>query len=325
MPADLPPLGMTPDVLVAGECLVDFIPTEPGPLADVEGFHRRAGGAPANVAVGLARLGETPWLCTTLSTDPFGEFLAETLAAEGLRDRFFTRVDRPTTLAFVSHGPDADREFTFYRENAADTRLDTSVVDDGTLAAVETVVVGGVPLSVEPSRSATFELVERAREAGCRIVFDPNTRPELWADEDELTATLERMVGLTDVLKASREDFEPTAFPTDGGFAAGLLESEPDTVLLTTGGSGATVVAGPDSPWGRGEWHHLGYEADVVDTTGAGDAFLAGAVAALADGEGPEETLAFANTVAAVATTAGGAMAPLPDRETVAEFRSRQP
>jgi len=175
------------------------------------------------------------------------------------------------------------------------------------------------------SRSATFDLVERAREAGCRVVFDPNTRPELWADEDELTATLEGMVGLTDVLKASREDFEPTAFPTDGGFAAGLLESEPDTVLLTTGGSGATVVAGPDSPWGRGEWHHLGYEADVVDTTGAGDAFLAGAVAALADGEGPEETLAFANAVAAVATTAGGAMAPLPDRETVAEFRSRQP
>ncbi len=315
---------MTPDVLVAGECLIDFIPAEPGPLAGVEQFHRRAGGAPANVAVGLARLGETPWLCTTLSTDPFGEFLAETLAAEGLPDRFLARVDRPTTLAFVSHGADADREFTFYRENAADTRLETSAVDDGTLAAVETVVVGGVPLSVEPSRSATFDLVGRAREAGCRVVFDPNTRPELWADGEELTATLERMVGLTDVLKATREDFEPTAFPTGEDFAAGLLESGPDTVLRTAGGSGATVVTGPDSPWGRGEWHHPGYEADVVDTTGAGDAFLAGVVAALVGGEGPAETLAFANAAAAVATTADGAMAPLPDREAVSRFRSRQ-
>jgi fructokinase len=315
---------MTPDALVAGECLIDFIPDEPGPLADVERFQRRAGGAPANVAVGLARLGETPWLCTTLSTDPFGEFLAGTLAAEGLPDRFLTRVDRPTTLAFVSHGPGADRGFAFYRENAADTRLDTSVVDDGTLAGVESVVVGGVPLSVEPSRSATFDLVDRARDAGCRVFFDPNTRPELWADEEELTATLERMVGLTDVLKATREDFGPTAFPTDEEFAAGLLDAGPDTVVLTEGGSGARMVAGPESPRGRGEWYHPGYEAEAVDTTGAGDAFLAGVVAARADGEGPAETLAFANAVAAVATTADGAMAPLPDRETVSEFRSRQ-
>ncbi len=315
---------MTPDTLVVGECLVDFIPSEPGPLADVEQFHRRAGGAPANVAVGLERLDETPWLCTTLSTDPFGEFLAETLAGEGVPERFVTQIDRPTALAFVSHGPDVGHGFTFYRENTADTHLDTAAVDDGTLAAVETVVSGGVALSVEPSRSATFELVERAREADCRIVFDPNTRPELWADGEELTATYERMIGLTDVVKATRGDFEPTAFATDEDFAAGLLDSEPDTVLLTAGGSGATIVAGSGSPWGRGEWYHPGYEADVVDTTGAGDAFLAGVVAAIADGEGPEETLAFANAVAAVATTADGAMAALPDRETVSQFRSRQ-
>lgn len=314
---------MTPDVLIAGECLVDFIPAEVGSLADVERFERRAGGAPANVAVGLARLGEPPWLCTTLSTDPFGDFLADTLADEGLSDRFVTRVDRPTTLAFVSHDPDADRAFTFYREDAADTHLDTAVVDDGVLSEVGTVVVGGVPLSVEPSRSATFDLVERARAADCRIVFDPNTRPELWADREDLSATLERMVGLTDVLKASREDFAPTGFGTGADFPEGLLDAGPDTVFLTEGGAGARVVAGPDSPWGRGVYDHPGYDvASVVDTTGAGDAFLAGVVAALADGLGPEGTLSFANAVAAEATTSAGAMAALPDRERVERFRA---
>jgi fructokinase len=315
---------MTPDVLVAGECLVDFIPAAPGPLADVERFDRRAGGAPSNVAVALARLDETPWLCTTLSTDPFGDFLAETLAAEGLPERFVTRVDRPTALAFVSHDPDADRGFTFYRENTADTHLDTGVVDEETLAGVDTVVVGGVPLSVEPARSATVDLVERARAADCRIVFDPNTRPELWENGPDLTATLERMLGLTDVLKATREDLAPTDLPAGEDFAERLLEAGPDVVLVTAGGAGARAVAGPDSPWGRGEWHHPGYEAEVVDTTGAGDAFLAGVVAALTDGESPGETLVFANAVAAVATTGGGAMAPLPDGDAVAEFRSRQ-
>jgi fructokinase len=314
---------MTPDVLVAGECLVDFIPARPGRLADVEQFDRRAGGAPANVAVGLARLGDPPWLCTALSTDPFGDFLAETLAAAGLPDRFVSRVDRPTALAFVSHGPDADRGFTFYREDTADTRLDTGAVDESVLSEVGTVVVGGMTLSAEPSRSATVDLVERARAADCRVVFDPNTRPELWADETELTAALERMVGLTDVLKATREDFAPTTLPTDEAFASRLREAGPEVVLLTEGGAGARVVAGPDSSWGRGEWTHPGHEVEnVVDTTGAGDAFLAGAVTALSEGAGPDETLAFAGAVAAVATTTAGAMAALPDRAAVEQFRA---
>jgi len=96
-----------PSVLVVGETLIDFIPDSAGPLAEVETFGRRAGGAPANVAVGLARLDDTPWPCTTLSTDPFGEFLAARVEDEGISDQFITRVDNSTALAFVSHGDDA--------------------------------------------------------------------------------------------------------------------------------------------------------------------------------------------------------------------------
>jgi fructokinase len=310
-------------IVVAGEMLVDFIPATRGSLAEVESFNRRAGGAPANVAVGLARLGETPWLCTTLSTDPFGDFLAERLAAEAVPNRFVTRVDRPTTLAFVSHDSDGDRAFSFYRENAADTHLQTDVVGDETLAAADWLVVGGVTLTVEPARSATFELVDRARAAGCRVVFDPNTRPELWGEDP--TATVERMLSSTDLLKATREDFAQTSIPDDGGFPARLLDFGPDTVLLTEGAAGATAVADADAPWGPGEWIHGGYETDdVVDTTGAGDAFLAGAVAALADGRGPAETLAFANAVAALTTTERGAMTALPDRTAVDQFQERR-
>ncbi len=307
-----------PSVLVAGEMLVDFIPKRPGPLSEVETFDRLAGGAPANVAVGLAHLEETPWLCTTLSTDPFGEFLAARLEDEGIPERFVTRVDNSTALAFVSHGEDADREFSFHRERTADTVLQTDVVDTATLSAVDWLVVGGVTLSAEPSRSATFELVERAQAAGCRIVFDPNTRPELWAKSDDMTLTLERMLRRTDVLKATRDDFEPTAIDAGGdGFAERLLEKGPEIVLLTEGTAGARAVAESDSAWGDGEWHHSGYEIDAVDTTGAGDAFLAGAITALVGGSEPTETLAFANAVAALATTEGGAMTALPDRATV--------
>ena len=305
-------------VLVVGEMLIDFIPESSGPLSDVETFDRRAGGAPANVAVGLTRLGETPWLCTTLSTDPFGEFLATRVATEGLPETFVTRVENDTTLAFVSHGEGGSREFSFHRERTADTVLQTDVVDTATLSAVDWLVVGGVTLATEPARSATFELVERARAAGCRIVFDPNTRPELWTGSDDMTLTFEQLLQQTDVLKATREDFEPTAVDASGeGFADRLLEKGPEIVLLTEGTAGARAIADSDSPWGEGEWHHPGYEVDAVDTTGAGDAFLAGATAALVEGRRPTATLAFANAVAARATTEGGAMTALPDRAAV--------
>jgi len=311
---------MTRRTLVAGEALVDFIPETAGPLASVRAFERRAGGAPANVAVALARLGAAPWFCTALSTDPFGTFLAERLAAEGLPDRFVVRVDRPTTLAFVSHAGGSEPSFTFYRNGTADVHLDTGVVDDATLSTVDRVVVGGVTLTAEPGRSATFDLVERARAAGCRIVFDPNTRPELWGDADP-TPTVARMCRLTDVLRATAADLAPTALP-GGPFPGGLLDAGPDTVLVTRGADGATAVAGPDSPWGAGEWHHPGYDADVRDATGAGDAFLAGALVALAEGSGPAETLSFANAVGAATTTAAGAMAALPDRAAAERIRS---
>jgi fructokinase len=314
-----------PRVLVAGEALVDFIPDTPGRLADVERFERRAGGAPANVAVGLARLDETPWLCTTLSTDPFGDFLAETLASEGLSDEYVERVDHPTALAFVSHDADADRGFSFHRENTADVNFATAHVDGAALETVDYLVVGGVTLSVEPARSATFELVERARDAGCRVVFDPNTRPELW--DDDPMATFDRLLPLVDVVKASSEDFAAADVPDEGGeFGRWLLERGPDVVLLTAGEAGARAVAAADSPWGAGEWHHPGYDAEgVVDTTGAGDAFLAGVVAAMVDGAAPEETLGFANAVAAVSTTDRGAMTALPDAAAVERLREREP
>jgi len=309
---------MSREVLVAGETLIDFIPDRPGSLAAVESFSRRAGGAPANVAVGLARLDRTPWFCTALAADPFGSHLADVLDDEGIPDRFVTRdPDRQTALAFVSHGADADREFTFYRSDTADRHLDTSVVPDDVLDSVELVAVGGVTLSVEPARSATFDLVERARERDCRIFFDPNVRPELW--ETDPAPVIERMLAATDVLKATREDLDGAGLPATD---AALLDAGPDAILLTEGSAGARLVAGEGSPWGAGEWRHPGYEIDgVVDTTGAGDAFAAGAIAGLVDGDDPAEVLAFADAVAAASTTRRGAMAALPGRERVAALR----
>ncbi|MFC4450122.1 carbohydrate kinase family protein [Halorussus aquaticus] len=318
----------TPDILVAGETLVDFLPDSVGPLADVENFSRRAGGAPANVAVALARLNATPWFWTRVGADPFGDSLAGTLSSFDLPDRFVERDPAAkTALAFVSHDADADRAFTFYRDGTADTRIEPGGVPGETLDAVEWVYVGGVMLAADPGRSATLDLAERATERGATVVFDPNARPELWGQTDrDFPSLVAEMLDFADVVKATPEDLEAAGFEGESpeALSAAVTGTGPHTVLLTQGDDGAFAYATDRAPWGAGAASHGGYDVKPVDTTGAGDAFTAGALAALADAEGDTSlsaVLGFANAVAAVTTTAAGAMAALPTREQVREFR----
>ena len=313
-------------VLVAGETLVDFLPATPGPLATVESFTRRPGGAPANVAVGLARLDETPWFWTRVGSDPFGDLLARTLGDEGLPARFVERdPDARTSLAFVAHDEDAERAFTFYRDRTADTRMEVGRIPDGLLEAVEWVVAGGVALASSPSREATLDLLERAAAADATVAFDPNFRPELWAD-GEFESTVGRALGHAEVLKATAGELRALGFEgaDSSALARAVLDADagPHTVLTTLGGAGARGVATEAAPWGPVTATHPGYPVEPTDTTGAGDAFLAGAVAAFAEGETAlPGVLAFANAVAAVTTTAPGAMTALPTREAVQAFR----
>ena len=313
-----------PAILVAGETLVDFLPAEPGPLSGVESFSRRAGGAAANVAIGLSRLDRPPWFLTNVSTDGFGEFLARTLDENGIPDRFVTRSDHPTTLAFVAHDANAERSFTFYGADSADGHLDAGVVSERVLDGVEWICVDApVALAAEPARSALLDLCERARDRGCRVAFDPNTRRELWPDDEPFHATLEAMLARTDAVKTSVADLDGTSLAADdpADLAANLFAAGPHTVFVTQGTDGSRVLADDRAPWGAVDVSHPGYDVDPVDTTGAGDAFLAGALRGLAADEPLDECLGFANAVGALTATEAGAIDALPDREAVAALR----
>lgn len=315
---------MSGRALLAGETLVDMLPDAPAPLADVERFDRRFGGGPANVAVGLARLDDPPLFWTRVGADPFGEFLADRLAREGVPTDLVERDEEARTgLAFVSLSASGERAFTFYRDGSADTRLDPDRAGELSLDGVDWVHVGGVLLADEPARSATLRLARRASRAGVTVSFDPNARPELWTDFD-YGPSVRTMFALTDVVKASPEDlagagFAADADPTD--LAAAVLDAGPDTLFLTLGADGAFAASRASWP-GSDRVRHPGYDVETVDTTGAGDAFLAGAVAALRAGESLDEAVAFANAVAALTTTERGAVETVPTRETVRTFRS---
>jgi len=171
-----------------------------------------------------------------------------------------------------------------------------------------------VSLCTEPARTATLDLLERAGEHGCTVSFDPNTRPDLWPDDTVLIETLERAIELADVVKTDQEDLSVLIDAADeDAIADAVLDMGPHTVLLTRGGEGAMARATADAPWGPAEAAFGGYDVDVVETTGAGDAFVAGTIAALGlQHVGLAEALQYASAVGGLATTATGAIGGLP-------------
>ncbi|CCQ33186.1 fructokinase protein [Halorhabdus tiamatea SARL4B] len=314
----------TENALIAGEALIDMFPTTEGPLDDVEMFERRAGGAPANLAVAMTRLGAAPYLWTRLGADPFGRHLKEALTDQGIPDRFLELDStRKTAHTLVGDDPAADQSFVFYKEGTATMAMESGTVPDETLSNLEWVHFGGVMLCEEPARTAMLDLAERAGEAGCTVSFDPNTREDLWPDPADLEPTLRSALELADVVKTDREDLS-ILWKTEGASIESVAEElttyGPHTVFLTQGGDETYGLATADPPWGAAETKQPTLDVDVVETTGAGDAFTAGVITALLEEKSFDAAIRFGNAVGALATTDTGAMAPLPTREAVEEL-----
>lgn len=310
-------------ILVAGEALIDLFPATSGPIADAETLTRRAGGAPANVAVALARLGHPPLLWARLGDDPFGDHLADVLADNGVREALLERdPELKTAHTLVGEDDEGDQSFTFFADETATFAMQPGTVSGETLESVEWVHVGGVTLHTEPSRSATLALMERAADHGCTVSFDPNTRADLWPERSVLVETLERALELADVVKTDQDDLSVLIEAADEeALAEDLLERGPHTVMLTRGSEGAMARASEEAPWGPASTAFGGYEVDVVETTGAGDAFVAGSIAGfLSECSSLAETVRYASAVGALATTATGAMDGLPSADDVAEI-----
>jgi fructokinase len=305
-----------------GEALVDFFPPRPGvPLAECDVFHRHLGGAPANVAVGLARLGVDCGLMTLVGPDEFGDFVRAKLAQEGVNVEGVARHGRAKTgVTFVSVAEDGARKFLFFRHPSADQMIGS--FDEKLVAGAKVLHVGSSTLSREPSRAATFRALAVAREAGALISTDPNWRPHLWDDESEAQPILERLLRLADVVKVSDDELLPMVGTSDVEEGAQRIrELGPRLVIVTLGASGCFF----DAESGRG--HVAGEKVQVVDTTGAGDGFVAGLWAHLLDEASwsrdvIERACAFANHVGAQVVTQLGATTALP-RLTAAERRRK--
>jgi fructokinase len=309
------------DVVCVGEALVDFLPEESGRrVREVTAWRPCVGGSLANVSVGLARLGARSAYVGVLGEDEFGHFLRERLAAEGVDvSRLRQTAEAKTGLVFISLDARGERSFSFYRTLSAERLLGERDVDPSFLGRARVVHCGTNSLLLPEAREAMLRTVETGRAAGRIVSCDPNLRLHAWEEPEVLRALLGRLLPRCTVVKLSEEEVSFATGRADAEEALRHLAGEGVLLpVVTLGAAGAAFL------W-RGEVVRVpAPRARVVDTTGAGDGFVAGFlygltrryadVTALAGASREElEALAtFACGVAARVVEQVGAVAGLP-------------
>lgn len=301
-------------ILCAGEALIDMLPAT---LADEgRGFRPVAGGAVFNSAIALGRLGVGASFLWPISTDEFGRrMLLPALHGAGVDTGLCPRSDRPTALAFVSL-KDGQASYQFHDEGSAGRMFEAA--DLPTLPAnCQALLIGGISLVADPCGATIETLARRARAARIPIMLDPNIRPFFITDPAGFRARLMRLIALADMVKLSAEDLA-WLFPTTEPVAKipHLLGLGPRIALLTDGARGAWAG------WQGQIIHAPARAVTVIDSIGAGDAFNAGVLAALAragrlgrgfarlDAGHLQDALDLGNHIAALTVTREGANPP---------------
>lgn len=301
---------MSAKVWVLGDAVVDLLPESDGRLLPCPG------GAPANVAVGIARLGGTSGFIGRVGDDPFGALMQRTLLTEGV-DITYLKQDEwhRTSTVLVDLNDQGERSFTFMVRPSADLFLETT--DLPCWRHGEWLHLCSIALSAEPSRTSAFTAMTAIRHAGGFVSFDPNIREDLWQDEHLLRLCLRQALQLADVVKLSEEEWRLISGKTqnDRDICALAKEYEIAMLLVTKGAEGVVVCY-------RGQVHHFaGMSVNCVDSTGAGDAFVAGLLTGMSstglstDEREMRRIIDLAQRCGALAVTAKGAMTALPCRQ----------
>jgi fructokinase len=260
------------DVICFGETLVDFLPGAVGrAVHEVEVWKPCPGGSPSNVAIGVARLGGRSAMVGAVGKDEFGTFLLERLGAEGVDVARLRQTDEGKTgLVFVSLSTTGERAFAFYRTRAAELFVAERDVDAAFIASARAFHLGTNSLLFRPAQRAALLAVDAARQAGRIVCCDPNLRLHLWSDPTELRRLLDQLLPVCNVVKLAEDEI---AFVTG--------RSRPEEALAALAGQGVTLPVvtlgsqGAAFLWQGTVVRVPAPETRVVDSTGAGDGFVA--------------------------------------------------
>lgn len=312
------------DIVTLGEVLIDFVPTVSNvTLIEAPAFKKAPGGAPANVAAGLAKLGVSCAFLGKVGDDPFGHFLEKTLSDLGVDTQalIFSSQAR-TALAFVSLHGDGEREFMFYRHPSADMLYTPEEVNYDLIKNAKIFHLGSISLICEPSRSATLAALDAAQENNVLVSYDPNLRLALWPDADAAQDGMLSIWKRANLIKVSEEELVFLTGLDDINDAVDVLWHDDLQLMVVTQGKAGCRYFTPNF-----KGLVKGIKTKAIDTTGAGDGFVAGLLKGI--NQHPEalknesmlrDVCLYANAVGALTTTQLGAIPALPTAEEIHAF-----
>ena len=310
----------TLDVTALGEILIDF--TFAGVSKEGKNlFEENPGGAPANCAAAVAKLGGKSAFIGMTGEDSFGKDLKDCLNNLGINTEGLCSTNRQhTTLAFVSLDKNGERHFSFCRNPGADTQLSVNHLNRNLLENTKILHIGSLSLTDEPAKSATEEAVAIVKKAGGFVSYDPNYRESLWKNRSDAIPLIKGMIKHADSVKISDEELSLLYGRGAEEAAEKILSEGVKLVLITLGADGVFYAYKKND--GSMEKGRVGTKkVEVVDTTGAGDSFNGGLLYRLTRRDDPfsftkeelEADLEFANAVASLCVTRRGAIPALPD------------
>ncbi|WP_292719036.1 sugar kinase [Microbacterium sp. 13-71-7] len=295
-------------VVTFGETMGLAANETPGSIVTARAHTLSFGGADSNVAIALSRLGIPAIWISRLGIDPFGDLIERELRAEGVEVRATRDREHPTGFMLKQRRTTYTATVSYWRRNSAASFLSASDLPDDVLRDAAMLHVTGItPGLSESAQAATFDAIARARAAGVTVSFDVNHRDGVWSRETA-SPVYRRIAEAADIVFAGVEEAALLVAAPDGGLESAVSALGPDQVVIKRGADGATALI---------DGALLQQEAvpvEVVDTVGAGDAFVAGYLAAFLEGADPRGRLLQAVTTGALACTSRGDWEGSPNR-----------
>lgn len=289
-----------------------FVAQSCGPLHEVEEFTRMLAGAEVNVAIGLKRLGHSVAYVTKLGTDPFGTYIENKLKEEGLDVQITKDENHFTGYQLKGKVLEGDPEVFYYRRNSAASCLSLEDIEKVDFEGARVLHITGIPPALSKScREATYRLIERARENGMLVSFDPNLRPTLWESEDVMISTINDIASKADiVLPGTGEGKILMGSDKPAEIAEFYRKNGAKAVIVKDGGDGAYA------DWEESKEFFPGYKVkEVVDTVGAGDGFAVGILSAWLEGMKMPEMVDRGNAIGSIQVSVASDNEGLPTKE----------
>ncbi|MGO4537767.1 5-dehydro-2-deoxygluconokinase [Paenibacillus sp. 2TAB19] len=321
------PSGRGFDFTAIGRLCIDLNANEINrPMEQTMTFTKYVGGSPANIAIGMNRLGSKTAFIGKVADDQMGRFIRSYLEKEGIHtgNIITDGTGAMTGLAFTEIKSPSECSILMYRDNAADLLLSPLEVDETLIADSKALLVSGTALSSSPSREAVMLAIDYARKHGTTVIFDIDFRPYTWKSEEETAVYYNMAAEKCDIIIGTREEFdsmerfEANPEHNDRYTASKWFGYQAKIVIIKHGKDGSIAYTA-DGAEHRAE----SFPAKVIKTFGAGDSYAAGFISSLMAGQTVKQSMTFGSAAACIVISSHSCSDAMPTKEQVEDYIER--